>query len=277
MGESNPAADKLTPMELRELEVDGTASRFRVFGDGPPVVLVHGLSGSWRWWSAVAERLAERRRVSLLDLPPLRRRFEPRQLAGWLGRWLETAGLQNADLVGHSLGGLVAAELAAERPELVGRLALVAPAGIPCGRGLVSRSLPLLETLYDIRAQFPTVVGDAVRAGPLGLLRGAAFVSERDLRPALGGIRAPSLLVWGDRDRLVPTSIAEEWQRALPRSRLVLLPCGHVPMWEAPAELAESLLAFLEEEPLDEVADELRPREVHGVGLTGDVDEPRSR
>jgi pimeloyl-ACP methyl ester carboxylesterase len=261
-------------VELHELDVDGTASRCRVLGDGPPVVLVHGLSGSWRWWSGVAEKLAQRRRVYLLDLPPLRRRFEPRQLATWLGRWLEAVDLRKVDLVGHSLGGLVAAELAAKRPELVARLALVAPAGIPCGRGLVSRSLPLLETLYDVRAQLPTVVGDAVRAGPLGLLRGAVFVSARDLRPALGGVRAPSLLVWGDRDRLVPTSIAEDWQRALPGSRLVLLPCGHVPMWEAPAELAATLLAFLDEKSLDEAGDEARLREVHRVRLAGNDDEP---
>ncbi|MFL5925318.1 MAG: alpha/beta fold hydrolase [Gaiellaceae bacterium] len=235
---------------------------------------MHGLSGSWRWWSAVAERLAQRRRVYLLDLPPLRRHFEPRHLAAWLGGWVEASHLQRADLVGHSLGGLVAAELAAERPELVDRLALVAPAGIPCGRGLVSRGLPLLEALYDVRAQFPTIVGDAIRAGPLGLLRGAVFVSDRDLRPSLGRVRAPALLVWGDRDRLVPASVAEEWQRALPGSRLVLLPCGHVPMWEAPADLAETLLAFLEEERLDEVGDEPGLREVHRVRLARNDDEP---
>jgi pimeloyl-ACP methyl ester carboxylesterase len=257
-------------VELHELEVDGTASHLRVLGDGPPVVLVHGLSGSWRWWSPVAERLAERRRVYLVDLPPLR----PPQLAGWLDRWLEAAHLRGVDLVGHSLGGLVAAELAAQRPELVGRLALVAPAGIPSGRGLVSRSLPLAETLYDIRAHFTTIVGDAVRAGPVGLLRGVFFVAERDLRSELAAVRAPSLLVWGDRDRLVPTSIAEEWQRALPGSRLVSLPCGHVPMWEAPDELAEALLAFLEEQPRDQVGDETRLGEMHGMRLAGDVDEP---
>jgi pimeloyl-ACP methyl ester carboxylesterase len=260
-------------VELLELEVDGTAFRWRVLGDGPPVVLVHGLSGSWRWWSAVSGRLAEHRRVHLLDLPPLRRDFGSHRLVDGLGRWLEAAKLPHVDLVGHSLGGLVAAELAAEQPERVGRLALVAPAGIPCGRGLVSRSLPLLETLYDVRDRLPTIVGDALRAGPLGLLRGIVLVSERDLRPELGSVRAPSLLVWGDRDRLVPTSIAEEWQRALPGSRLVLLPCGHVPMWEAPAELAECLLAFLAEEPLDEARDEVRPREVDCVRLAGDHDE----
>jgi pimeloyl-ACP methyl ester carboxylesterase len=222
----------------------------------------------------VWEQLTAARRVYLVDLPRLGPHLGAGRLAPWLGRWLQAAGLAHVDLVGHSLGGLVAAELAAEQPERVGRLALVAPAGIPCGRGLVSRSLRLLETLYDVREQLPTIVGDAVRAGPLGLVRGAMFVSNRDLRAELASVRAPSLLVWGEHDRLVPARIAEEWRRALPGSRLVLLPGGHVPMWEAPAELAACLLAFLEEQVPQDARDEIRPRVVHGVRLTRDREEP---
>jgi pimeloyl-ACP methyl ester carboxylesterase len=261
-------------VELRELEIDGTPIRYRCAGEGPPVVLVHGLSGSWRWWSPVWEKLAERRRVYLPDLPRLRRHLGPAELAALLGSWLEAAELESADLVGHSLGGLVAAELAAYQPDRVHRLALVAPAGIPCRRGLVRRSLPLVETLYDVRGRLPTIVGDAVRAGPVGLVRGIVFVSDRDLSTELASVRAPSLLVWGRYDRLVPMEIAEQWQRALPGSRLVLLPCGHVPMWEAPDDLATCLLAFLDEELPDERLDEVRPRVVHGMGFVGDDDEP---
>jgi pimeloyl-ACP methyl ester carboxylesterase len=235
-------------MELREIAFGGTSIRYRFAGTGgAPVVLVHGLSGSWRWWSHVFAPLAERRRVYLLDLPRLGRQLGPAELAAWLGRWIQAVGLESVDLVGHSLGGLVAAELAAIEPERVRRLALVAPAGIPCGRGLLRRSAPLLGTLYDVREQLPTIVGDALRTGPRGLWRGVAFVSERDLRAELGPVRAPSLLVWGKRDRLVPARIAEEWQRALPGSRLVLLPCGHVPMWEVPVALVACLLGFFEE------------------------------
>src|SRR5438045_3609263 len=98
-------------------------------------------------------------------------------------------------------------------------------------------------------------------------MRTAVFVSDRDLRTELAAVRAPSLLVCGERDRLVPTRIAEEWQEALPGSRLVLLPCGHVPMWEVPDELAACLLAFLEEQLANELPDEVRPRVVDGVRL----------
>jgi pimeloyl-ACP methyl ester carboxylesterase len=98
-------------VEVRELVVDGTPVEYRVAGQGEPVVLVHGLSGSWRWWQPVLEPLAEHHRVHVLDLPRLGAGFPADELTGWLGRWLDAAELERVDLVGHSLGGLIAAEL----------------------------------------------------------------------------------------------------------------------------------------------------------------------
>jgi pimeloyl-ACP methyl ester carboxylesterase len=264
-------------VEVRELVVDGTPYQYRVAGQGEPVVLVHGLSGSWRWWQPVLEPLAKRRCVHLLDLPRLGARLPADELTGWLCSWLDAAALERVDLVGHSLGGLIAAELAAEQPRRVQRLALVAPAGIPCGNTVLSRSVRLLGTLYDVRGRLPTVVGDAIRVGPLSLLRGALFASDRDLSVELASVQARTLLVWGEDDRLLPARIAAAWQRVLPGSRLVRLQCGHVPMWEAPDELASCLLAFLDEELADDPRDEIRPGVVHSVRFTGDDDEPTPR
>ena len=261
-------------MEVRKLAVEGTPIAYRVAGQGEPVVLVHGLSGSWRWWQPVLEPLAERHRVYLLDLPRLGVRLPADELTRWLGRWLDTAALERVDLIGHSLGGLIAAELAAAEPERVNRLALVAPAGIPCGNNVLSRGARLLGTLYDVRERLPTVVGDAVRAGPFSLLRGAVFAHDRSLGAELVSVRADTLLIWGEDDRLLPARIAEEWQRVLPGSRLVRLQCGHVPMWEAPGELAACLLAFLDQELVHDPCDQVGPRVVDGVRLAGHYDEP---
>jgi len=261
------------PVPSRWLEIDGVRIQYRLLGDGPPAVLVHGLSGSWRWWSPVAESLAERRSVYVLDLPRLGRRVHASELVVWLGRWLGAVGLEQVDLVGHSLGGLVTAELAATKPARLRRLALVAPAGIPCGRGLFGQSLRLVETLYELRKQFPTIAVDALRTGPLALLRGARFVSDRDLRAELDSVRVRSLLVWGERDRLLPTRFADEWQRFLLGSRVVVLPCGHVPMWEVPEQLTRCLLDFFEEELPDEPCHQVRPGVVSGVRLTPEDDE----
>lgn len=253
-------------MELRTLELDGIPVRYRVAGAGPPVVLVHGLSGSWRWWSDVWPALARRRTVYLVDLSQLR----ADALSAWLGRWLDAAGLEAVDLVGHSLGGLFAAEVAAARPQLVRRLVLVSPAGIPCELSYVNRGVRLVETLYELRDRLPTIVGDALRASPLALLSGAVFASHRDLRAELAGVHAETLIVWGEHDRLTPARVAGEWQRLLPRPRLVVLPCGHVPMWEAPDELAACVLDFLDEQLGDERGDDVGPAVVHGVRRAGD-------
>jgi pimeloyl-ACP methyl ester carboxylesterase len=264
-----PTGAKLVVVEIREVMVDGLPTKHRLVGAGKTLVLVHGLSGSWRWWEPVLEALAERRRVHLLDLPRLGRRLPAAELTGWLDRWLEAAELESVDLIGHSLGGLIAAELAAEQPHRVHRLVLVAPAGIPCGNTVLSRSARLLGTLYDVRGRLPTIAHDAMRAGPFSLIRGALFASHRDLSVELASIQAPTLLIWGEDDRLLPARIAAEWQRVLPGSRLVRLRCGHVPMWEAPGELASHLLDFLGDERFDHSGDEVGPGVVHGVRLTG--------
>ena len=238
--------------EVHEVEVDGHPVRYRVTGSGKPLVLVHGLAGSWRWWSPVLGPLAARRRVHVVNLPRLRQPVRAALLSKWLARWLDAAGLDYLELAGHSLGGLVAAELAATRPEQTRRLVLVAPAGIPCGRGLSGRALPLLKTLYDVRRSLPMLTVDAVRTGPIDVARGIAFISGRDLRQELSTVRAPTLLVWGERDHLVPRRVADEWRQAMVDVRLEYLPCGHVPMLEAPAELAACMLSFLDDELANE-------------------------
>jgi pimeloyl-ACP methyl ester carboxylesterase len=265
-------------MELHEIEVDGRPVRYRVMDTGKePLVVVHGLAGSWRWWSPMFQSLAERRRVYAVDLPRPRRGVRPRELSAWLGHWLDAVGLKSVDIAGHSLGGLVAAELAADQWERTRRLVLVAPAGIPCGRSIPGRALPLLGELYDIRGSLPMIAADALRTGPFAVARGVALLSKSDLRNELRTVRAPTLLVWGERDRLVPVRIADEWHRMLPNSRLAQLACGHVPMLEAPHELAACMLSFLDEERKDDLGDQVRTRVVDGVRLAGHDDEPAAR
>ncbi len=267
----------MQPMELREVELDGGSVAYRVTGNGPPLVLVHGLAGSWRWWSPVLRTLAERFRVHLVDLPALRSSSTAAELSSWLARWLDAMALERVDVAGHSLGGLVAAELAMQRPAPTGRLVLVAPAGIPCGRSVPARIVPLVGELVTVRGSLPMVVADALRTRPLPLIRGIAYISRRDLRDVLPRVDVPTLLVWGDRDRLVPIRIAEEWQRLLPDVRLERLACGHVPMLEAPRDLAEAMLSFLQEEVGEDARDQVRPGVVNGVGLARDDDESPAR
>jgi len=233
------------------------------------LVFVHGLSGSGRWWRRVLPFFAERD-VRIVDLPRFGavQGFGPHDAAGWLGDWLDEEGLVGADVAGHSLGGLIAAELAARRPAAVRRLVLVAPAGVPTGRGVAGHVLPLLATVRDAPPSLLAhALRDGLRAGPASLLRGALHAVGHDIREDLAAVCVPTLLVWGERDPLIPRHLADEWTRALPDVRLVVLPeVGHVPMFDAPAELAGHIRGFLDrEEPLDEGGHAARGGVVRGV------------
>ncbi|HET7045403.1 MAG TPA: alpha/beta fold hydrolase [Gaiellaceae bacterium] len=236
-------------MAARTATVRGREVRWRVEGAGEPLVLVHGLSGSGRWWEAVLPPLVARHACHLLDVPRFGAALHPDGVAGWLGDWADAAGLRRFLLAGHSLGGAAAARLAAARPELVEALVLVAAAGMPSGRRLAGYALPLAAALRTSSPAFlRRLTADALRTGPDALLRGALYAARADVREEARAIRAPTLLVWGDRDPLVPPALAQEWLRAIPHARLVTLAgAGHVPMVERPAELAAELLSFLDE------------------------------
>ena len=236
-------------------------------GEGPPLILVHGLAGSWRWWEPALPDLARRHECHMVDIPRFGAALRPDGTADWVARWLEAAGLPPGCLVGHSLGGAAATSLAATRPEAVEALVLVSPVGVPAGRGPAGYALPLLTALATSRPRFASRLGtDVLRAGPASLLRGALYAVRADVRERAREVRVPTLLVWGERDPLVPAALAGVWQRAIPQTCLVLLPrTGHVPMFERPRAFTAAL-----EEFLDDPRDLLRRGPVRRVRLPRD-------
>jgi len=221
-------------------------------------VLVHGLSGSTRWWSRNVSELAERYRVYLVDLPGfgrmrrLGRPFVLAEAASWLLGWMEAVGLEWAHLVGHSMGGYVCLRLAASRPEAVRRLVLVAPAGVPTGRSMVGHLGPLLGAVLYARPSFlPVLVRDALRTGPATLWRAARDLLAEDVRLDLRRIEAPTLLIWGGRDPLVPPAIGDLLRGEIADSRLLVLKrSAHVPMFDRPEEFDAALFAFFSGAPV---------------------------
>jgi pimeloyl-ACP methyl ester carboxylesterase len=208
-----------------------------------PVVLVHGMTASTDWWRPTIAALEPHHDVRIVEL----RGLPVREAAQRLAEWLETEDLRGAALVGHSMGGTVAVETAAQAPEAVGRLVLIAPAGIFPSRSRRSYTLPLARsTLMRAPTQLPRMVRDTVRVGPLRLWHMSSDLLRGDITPALRAVRAPSLVVWGAEDRLLPPWLAEEFRTLIPDCRLVVLPkCGHIPMLECPDTLHEHLLGFL--------------------------------
>jgi pyruvate dehydrogenase E2 component (dihydrolipoamide acetyltransferase) len=210
-----------------------------------PLVCVHGLAGSSRWWAAVAGDLEAAGPVALLDLP---RALPPGDLPGWVARAIDELG-GPVDLVGHSLGGLVALRVAAARPDVVRKLILIAPPGIQSRRSAIAYGPPVVATMLRTRPRFLVrAATDAARAGPRNLLRGGAHVAATDARSEAARVHTPTLLVWGMHDRMTPSTIGREWLQALPDARLhVIEDAGHIPMVEAPSELVAAISAFRSE------------------------------
>nr|PZN30478.1 MAG: alpha/beta hydrolase [Chloroflexota bacterium] len=239
-------------MEQRWTHVGAARIAYQIAGDGPPLVLIHGLSGSARWWRRNVLALAEGFRVYTVDLIGFggsrgRQAFVLDEAAAHLARWSEQLGIGRASFAGHSMGGFIAADLAAGFPDLVDRLVLVDAAALPIGRGYAQHALGLAGALRFSRPSFlPVLVGDALRAGLWTVVAAARQLLASDLTVRLSDIRAPTLLVWGERDRLVPVEVGRRLQEALPGSRLeIIARAGHNPMWDRPEEFNRLVLEFL--------------------------------
>ena len=210
----------------------------------PPVVLVHGITASTDWWRPTAAALEPDHDVHVVRLPG----FRYREAATWLGEWLEREGLHAATVVGHSMGGTVALALAAERPHLVGRLALIAPAGIFSTQARRAFVLPLARTVARPH-RFALLLRDAFRVGPIRLWQVGSDLLGSDIASTLRHVEAPTLIVWGADDRLLPPTLGSIFSAEISDSRLVVLDrCGHVPMLDAPDALHAELSRFLDED-----------------------------
>src|SRR5829696_7802544 len=146
-------------LERRRAKIGLATIAYQVAGSGPPVVLVHGLSGSSRWWRRNIGALTPHRRVYVVDLigfgaSRARHPFALAEAAGYLAQLLDQLELARVSLVGHSMGGLIAAELAADAPERVDRLVLVDPAALPLDTHLLTHAFSLLHELRTISPSF---------------------------------------------------------------------------------------------------------------------------
>lgn len=226
-------------------------AHFVTIGNGPPVILLHGLDASWRWWIPTLRRLAPHFRCFALDFSPFDR-WRERSRVG-LGRsgvfiaaWLTALGLDHSHVLAHSMGGYSACQFAITYPTRVDRLVLVAPAVLETQAIIGSRAAGSAPRSWTLAPNFlPVLIGDSFRTGPLRWLRSAAELREAPAL-ALNQIAAPTLLIWGDRDPLVPASRGPRVQQQIAGSRLLVLPgARHVPMYERPHECNGAIDRFL--------------------------------
>jgi pimeloyl-ACP methyl ester carboxylesterase len=242
-------------VERLSVNVRGYPVRYKRVGHGAPVILVHGLSGSTLWWARTIPALAAHYTLYLVDLPGFgsmrrsRQSFLLSEAAAWLYDWMQALAIPRATFIAHSMGGCICIRLAARYPDAVERLVLVAPAGVPSERTLVGYFLPLLIALRYTTFRFlPILFYDAMRAGIPTLLRAIQDLLTQDIRADLPAVCAPTLLIWGEHDSLVPPTFAEILRSAIPGARLLLVKgksAGHIVMFDRPRECNSAMLAFL--------------------------------
>lgn len=261
--------------------VEGVEVRYVRTGQGSPVVLIHGFASSIYTWKDAIPVLAREHAVVALDLPGfggsgIPQHLTPALYARVVPALIDRLGLAQVDLVGHSLGGAVAAVLAARQPERVRRLVLVSSAGFnmdPRDRpwllraagwgGSLVEHLPHRRTI--IRAGLRQVFFDDRHLTPERVEEYVAPLARPGAMPALqsllvsrsgweGGhlpelvkeIRKPTLILWGREDAWIPVAQADRFEASIPGSRKVILErCGHVPQEEHPQETARRIAEFL--------------------------------
>jgi pimeloyl-ACP methyl ester carboxylesterase len=285
-----------------ELVVYGHRVCFRTAGEGPVVVLVHGITGSSAQWAPVMPLLADRYTVVAPDLLGHGESAKPRgdyslgAYATGVRDLLIALDYPSATIVGHSLGGGIAMQFAYQFPERSDRLVLVSSGGLGAEVHLLLRAaalpgselvLPLLSA-RRVRAVVSALAGllDRVHLHPghdlAELAGGIGTLADSEARQAfLHTLRAvidpsgqrvsatdrlhlaeamPSLVMWGERDPIIPVEHARSAHQAMPGSRLeVLEGAGHFPQLDDPIRVSRLLTDFIESTvPADVQAENLR-------------------
>jgi pimeloyl-ACP methyl ester carboxylesterase len=252
-------------------------------GVGRPVLAIHGLGGTKGSFLPTLDALSDRFRVVAVDLPgfgdsdkPIGASYDPRFFADSMVDVLDALELDRVDLIGNSLGGRVALEIALRAPDRVGRLALLAPSlawrrprrWAPALRlvrpelGLVQLA-PRAVVQAVVRRLIPGAddgwtaagVDEFLRAYLTPAGRAAFYAAARQIYleepygtngfwTRLRGMQPDALFVWGRRDALVPIAFARHVAEALPQARQVELDCGHVPQVEMPGPTHDEIGRF---------------------------------
>ncbi len=238
----------------RQVRIQRRRLHYSEAGMGWPIIFIHGLGGSGRWWFPLFPQLtSEDFRTLAPDLPGFGRSAGPvldlKEAARSVIEFADHLKIDRFFLCGHSMGGLVAAYLAADFGPRVRRLALINSAGIP-GPYLTRTLLRLLQPWSWCPPHFyTTLVGDVLRAGPLTMKKASRYISSTDIRPLLWRIKVPALVIWGERDGLTPIADGERIVRALEDGRLESVRSArHLPMVSHPSVVARLLAEFFRED-----------------------------
>ncbi|MGZ3450022.1 MAG: alpha/beta fold hydrolase [Polyangiales bacterium] len=270
---------KYAPEPSKFVDIEGMRVHYRDQGTGAPLVLIHGTSSSLHTWEGWVSRLSTHRRVVRLDLPGFGLTgptpdgdYTAARLARVVATLMDRLAIAKADVAGNSLGGRVALTFALEHPDRVRKLVLVDAAGLSGQKPpkifafartpVLGRLLTVVTPRAIVRKNLVEVYGDPTRIDEALVDRYFDFTlaegNRRALYDRLNGprdpdldaripeIHAPTLLLWGERDRWIPLEFAKRFQSSIAGAKLVSYPdAGHVPMEELAELTARDADAFL--------------------------------
>jgi pimeloyl-ACP methyl ester carboxylesterase len=265
---------------LRDLEVDGRRHCLAELGQGPPLILVHGLGGSLYDWRHLLRPLAQDFRVIAIDLLgsgesdlPKDADYSIAAQARRLRGILDRLEVHRPVLVGNSYGGAIALHFAEDWPGRVDRLVLInsacyaeqLPAYVTLAKlpfaGCIAEVAPLgkatrwalansnrtVSILSD--AEFDLYAQELRRPGRrramVEVLRSLVPPNTAEFVARLRTIQAPALLIWGAVDKTIPVELGRRLAKDLPRAELVELDAGHVPNQERPDDVLRLMREFL--------------------------------
>lgn len=274
-------------MDLKTERLHGRTLHYAVAGEGPVLLLIHGMGGGGAEWRAVIEPLAQSHTVIAPDLPGYGRSapsgdYSVGGLASNLRDLLLVLGHERATFVGHSFGGGVAIQFTHQFPEFVERLVLVSSGGLGQEVSLPVRAVALPGAGWFIAVTAPavrwavphferhSVLGFGLSGDLVEMANVYALLADRERRNAfLATLRSvvdtrgqrvsavdrlhlvediPVLIIWGSRDPFVPARHGERAHLAIPGSRLEVFDgVGHQPQLQAPAKFLAALERFLDE------------------------------
>jgi 2-hydroxy-6-oxonona-2,4-dienedioate hydrolase len=224
-----------------------------VSGHAPDVVLVHGLGVAGEYMLPLLRRLAPHCRVHAVDLPGFGRSYKPMgalslpELADALALWLNLLGLAKAHLIANSFGCQILAEFAIRHPERIGKLVMQGPTLHPGFRGRVRPFLPFaLNGLLEPVPLGLVVLREYLHSRPRIILETFRICVADAVERKLPRVSAPTLVVRGSKDPIVPQSWAETVAELLPRGELRVIPgMPHTINFTGPLELARVVKPFL--------------------------------
>ena len=279
--------DAIERISIKTVLVHDQRIAYLDVGAGPPVILIHGFGGSMWQWEQQQRALSQHFRVLTLDLPGAGLSdkpeidYRPDQMLDFFVGFMDAVNIPQATLVGNSMGAGLAMGMALAHPTRVAKLVLIdgLPQHVmekltsPSVRRAIETSAPswlvsfgnmlfgglmtesvLREIVHDQALLTPAVIERSNRnrqrpglIKPLMTVRENLPLWESGFATRVGEITHPTLVIWGEEDRVFPIAVGDELHQTIKGSRFIRIPkAGHIPQWERPDLVNQELITFIQ-------------------------------